>query len=114
MAAVATTQAHVHSFNQLISEHLSDVVRDSLPYESAFEGRHEKLKIEFRISSVEVDYPCSDLHLKRNLTPRECRLCQTTYSAPMNITFKCEHNDGDPKVFTRSAGKMPIMILSNR
>jgi DNA-directed RNA polymerase I subunit RPA2 len=113
----ATTQPHVHSFNQFICEHISKGVSSAPPYGCVIEGpRQEKNQVSFQTTSITIGEPVvlDDLHETTNLTPRECRERRKTYSAPMNVSFACRVNDGDAEILTRSIGEMPIMVLSNR
>ena len=75
----------------------------------------DPIVLSIHMTSIEIGYPIvNDDSRSTNLTPRECRERQITYSAPMKATFTCRLDRGDSEVITKTIGHLPIMVLSNR
>ena len=106
---------HLHSFNQFLQHDLSSAVDCALPHECAFDGCHERLQVMLQMTAIAIDYPILNKDPQTIITPRECRERKITYSAPMTASFKCGMNGIDDRgTITRTAGYLPIMVLSNR
>lgn len=114
---MANTQAHIHSFNQLLGESAFLGI-SALPRQicSLADPHSKPITLSINASSIDFGYPVvhDDLSSNKALTPRECRERQLTYSAPVNVTFTCRLNGSDDEVLTKMIGYLPIMVLSNR
>lgn len=114
---MAATQPHIHSFNHLITKNIMDgVIATPQQICTVQPFNLDPIELSIRMTSIEIGYPniSDDLHGSVNLTPRECRERQITYSAPMKVTFACRLDRGDPEILTKTIGHLPIMVLSNR
>lgn len=114
---MANTQAHIHSFNQLLGESAFLGI-SALPRQICYlaDPHSKPITLSINASSIDFGYPVvhDDLSSDKALTPRECRERQLTYSAPVNVTFTCRLNGSDDEVLTKMIGYLPIMVLSNR
>jgi len=73
--------------------------------------RRANVALKVRMTSVEFGYPIAQNQAQ--ITPRECRERQVTYSAPVTMTFTCMF-DGEVEVIRMGIGLLPIMVLSRR
>mmetsp|Transcript_5671 Transcript_5671/g.17745 ORF Transcript_5671/g.17745 Transcript_5671/m.17745 type:complete len:1002 (-) Transcript_5671:1003-4008(-) len=109
-SALSTTDPHLQSFNEFLQTHL--VTKDTNPHACV---DYRKFQLVLRMTSITVGYPVQhvDSHSTTNLTPRECRERQISYSAPTNVTFEYRNSD-HAETRIQTAGNLPIMVLSNR
>ena len=64
-----------------------------------------------QMTAIAIDYPILNKDPQTIITPRECRERKITYSAPMTASM---NGIDDRGTITRTAGYLPIMVLSNR
>lgn len=110
-SALSTTDPHLQSFDEFLRT-LNGVAKDASSHACIV---YRKFQLTLRMTSIAVGYPVQyvDSHSTTNLTPRECRERQISYSAPTNVTFEyrnCDHAE----TRIQAAGNLPIMVLSNR
>ncbi|MBI2964832.1 MAG: DNA-directed RNA polymerase subunit beta [Chloroflexi bacterium] len=90
-------QVQIHSFEWLKKEGLKELFDEISPIEDFSGGR-----FELRFGAYEIRQP--------KLTERECRLKETTYSAPMYVTVSLKvKQTGEVKEQTLFMGDVPLM-----
>lgn len=106
-------ESNIRSFNrfaekdlQRIVDEVGEVVPTIIPQE------FENYKI--KLSNVKIGMPeiTEADGSKRILLPREARLRQLTYAAPISITVSAHINGVQRESFTTEIGKLPIMLKS--
>lgn len=100
---------HIESFNYLIHTEIRNIVRANEKITSDQDPRWF-LKYE----DVRVGEPCqTDDLIRSDVTPHECRLRDTTYSAPISVDIK--YTRGEEYVLAKDMviGKIPIMLRSS-
>ena len=114
---LSPTQPHIQSFDQFINESLPRGISGIIPQHCVLEGPQERIEVSFRPVSINIGYPTDpedEFGGTMNLTPRACRECKATYSAPIDVTFECRVDGGHAEILTMSIGRLPIMVLSLR
>lgn len=102
------SRQHIDSFNFLINTEIRNIVRANEKIVSDIDPRWY-----LKYDDVRVGKPCqTDDMIRTDITPHECRLRDTTYSAPVMVDVK--YTRGDEVVLTRNMiiGKIPVMLRS--
>ena len=113
---------HIDSFNAvfekdgLISHALKDIGTKEFLDGDERSGPDGKNKLSVRILDIFVEkstLPTNNKHSTKNreILPAECRERHSTYRGKMSAKLEYRVNGGDPHVFMRDLGQIPIMMM---
>lgn len=102
---------HIDSFNYFVDVDIKNILKANDKVTSDVDPR-----FWLRYTDISVGYPdrTDPDAIDKSVTPHECRLRDTTYSAPINVTIQYTRGKKIIKRHNVNIGRIPIMLRSNK
>ena len=102
---------HIDSFNYFVDVDLKNIVKANNKVTSDIDPR-----FWLKYTDIHVGFPDrTDADaIDKSVTPHECRLRDTTYSAPILVTIQYTRGKSIVRRANVNIGRLPIMLRSNK
>jgi len=110
---VSPLNSNINSYNDFIERRLQEVIKNNSNIEPTIIPSNID-KFQIRLDKITVGKPeiIEADGSKRDLYPREARLRNLSYSAPMYLEVSVHINEIQREAFTTQIGSMPVMLKS--